>query len=50
MLEQGVHPKIAAERLGHSNITTTLQIYSHVTPTMQHKAAATMERLLSGGA
>jgi integrase len=48
LLEQGVHPKIVAERLGHANITTTLQVYSHVTETMQRHAAATLDRLLGG--
>lgn len=40
LLELGEHPKVVQERLGHSTITTTMNIYSHVTPTMQ-KAAAT---------
>jgi integrase len=31
MLLAGVHPKVAQERLGHSTITTTLDLYSHVT-------------------
>jgi integrase len=35
LLSAGVHPKIAQERLGHSTITTTIDIYSHVTKTMQ---------------
>jgi integrase len=35
-----VHPKIAQERLGHSTITTTLDLYSHVSDTMQEDAAA----------
>jgi hypothetical protein len=34
------HPKVAQERLGHSTITTTLDLYSHVTETMQGEAAA----------
>lgn len=38
LLESGVNPKIVQERLGHSNISTTLNIYSHVTPTMQESA------------
>jgi integrase len=38
MLESGIHAKVVQERLGHSNITTTLNIYSHVTPTMQEDA------------
>jgi integrase len=39
MLRQGVHPKIVQERLGHSKVTTTLDIYSHVTPGLQQAAA-----------
>lgn len=39
MLRQGVHPKIVQERLGHSSITITLDIYSHVTPGLQEAAA-----------
>ncbi|MGH3501726.1 MAG: tyrosine-type recombinase/integrase [Nocardioidaceae bacterium] len=38
LLEMGVHPKVVQERLGHSTITTTMNIYSHVTPTMQKSA------------
>jgi len=39
LLENGVHPKIAQERLGHSTIAITLDLYSHVTHTMQSEAA-----------
>lgn len=46
MLGQGVHPKIVAEMLGHSRIGTTLDLYSHVTPTMQRGAAAEMDAIL----
>jgi integrase len=43
LLMAGVHPKIAQERLGHSTITTTLDLYSHVTNTMQNDAAAKLD-------
>jgi integrase len=43
LLEDGVHPKVAQERLGHSTITTTMDIYSHVTETMQVDAAARLD-------
>jgi integrase len=43
MLLAGVHPKVAQERLGHSTITTTLDLYSHVTDTMQTDAAARLD-------
>ena len=39
MLTAGVHPKIASERLGHSTIGITLDLYSHVMPGMQADAA-----------
>ncbi|MFY9286915.1 MAG: site-specific integrase [Alphaproteobacteria bacterium] len=43
LLKEGVHPKIAQERLGHSTITTTLDLYSHVTETMQNDAAEKLD-------
>lgn len=46
LLAAGTHPKIVAERLGHSTPTVTLNVYSHVTPTMQREAAATLDRVL----
>lgn len=39
MLDQGIAPKIAAERLGHADPALFLSLYSHVTPTMQRNAA-----------
>lgn len=47
MLSQGVHPKIVSEMLGHSQINITLDLYSHVTPTLQRQAAAAVDDLLS---
>lgn len=35
LLKKGVHPKIVQERLGHSSIQVTLDIYSHVIPNLQ---------------
>jgi integrase len=40
-----VHPKIMQERLGHSTVAFTLDIYSHAVPTMQEEAAASVARL-----
>jgi integrase len=45
LLSQGCHPKVVQERLGHENITTTLDTYSHVLPTMQEAAADGLDRL-----
>ena len=38
LLATGVHPKIASERLGHASVGITLDLYSHVTETMQGEA------------
>jgi integrase len=46
MLASGVHPKIASERLGHSKIGITLDLYSHVLPNMQADAAAVVDAAL----
>jgi integrase len=46
MLEQGVHPKVVQERLGHSSITLTLDTYSHVLPSLQEDAAEKLDDLL----
>jgi integrase len=47
MLQQGVNPKIVSERLGHSDISLTLNTYSHVLPPMQEEAAEKMDDLLT---
>jgi integrase len=47
MLKQGVHPKIVQERLGHSSIELTLDIYSHVMPGLQEAAAKRFDDLFS---
>ena len=39
MLASGVHPKVAQERLGHSTVAITMDIYSHVLPGMGAEAA-----------
>jgi integrase len=43
LLLSGVHPKVAQERLGHSTVTTTLDLYSHVTANMQEDAASRLD-------
>jgi integrase len=47
MLQQGVHPKIVSERLGHASIGITLDTYSHVLPAMQAEAAAAFDELFT---
>jgi len=46
LLQSGVHPKVASERLGHSRVGVTLDIYSHVLPGMQEDAASRVDEAL----
>lgn len=46
LLAEGVHPKIVQERLGHADISMTLNRYSHVTPSMQREAADRLDAAL----
>ena len=47
LLSQGVHPKVVQERLGHSQISLTLDTYSHVIPSLQNEAAEKLESIFS---
>ncbi|TAL20617.1 MAG: site-specific integrase, partial [Frankiales bacterium] len=44
----GIHPKVVSERLGHANISITLNLYSHVTEGMDRDAADLVAQLLDG--
>ena len=46
MLASGIHPKVASERLGHSKVGITLDLYSHVLPGMQADAASRLDDAL----
>jgi integrase len=46
LLKSNVHPKIVQERLGHEDISTTLNLYSHVLPGMQDAAARSVDLAL----
>jgi integrase len=39
LLQLGENPKVVSERLGHADVTITLNTYSHVLPTMQESLA-----------
>jgi integrase len=45
LLKRGIHPKIAQERLAHAVISTTMDTYSHVIPTMQKEANKQMDEI-----
>ena len=44
LIEKGFSPLLIAERLGHENIQTTLQIYSHLYPNKQHEVAEMIQQ------
>jgi integrase len=47
LLNEGVHPKVVQELLGHSNIAMTMDVYSHVLPSMQQEAISRLNNTLS---
>ncbi len=48
LLGMGAHLKIAQELLAHSNISTTMDIYSHVFPSMRKEAMGKLDILFGG--
>jgi hypothetical protein len=42
-----VHPKVVSERLGHSRVGITMDVYSHVLPGMQEEAARRVDAILA---
>ena len=49
LLSENVHPRVVMELLGHSQMRTTMDIYSHVMPALAREAADRMgARLLTG--
>jgi integrase len=49
LLGRGVNPKIVSELLGHSTVAITLDLYSHLLPTMQATATSALEAALGNG-
>lgn len=47
LLQKGVHPKVVSEILGHSQISLTLDTYSHVLLSLKKEAAEEMEQALN---
>jgi integrase len=48
LIQQGIHPKVISERLGHTTIAITMDLYSHVMPNMQKEAVQKLDSLLFG--
>lgn len=47
LLAAGIHPKVVQERLGHSDVSMTLNRYSHVMPGMQQLAADALDATIA---
>jgi len=47
MLKQGVPLKVVSERLGHSSISVTADVYAHLIPGMQESAAKLFDDAMS---
>jgi integrase len=47
LLRNRIPAKVVQEMLGHTTISMTLDIYSHVLPDMQQQAAASLDQLLA---
>jgi integrase len=47
-LRNRVHPKIVQERLGHANVSITLDVYSHVAEGLHGDAASRMAEIIFG--
>jgi integrase len=48
MLRAGVSMKAASERLGHSTIVITMDLYTHMVQSMDIEAAERIQRALRG--
>ncbi len=48
LLAQQVPPRVVMEILGHTQISTTMDLYSHVMPAARRNAADLMDRILAG--
>ena len=43
LISQGEHPKVISERLGHSSITVTFDVYGHLMPGMDESVAERLD-------
>ena len=48
LLQAGTPVHVVSERLGHAQVSMTMEVYAHVLPDMQRDAASTMGGLLFG--
>lgn len=50
LIQAGVSPKVVQKRLGHSDISVTLNTYTHVLPSMDQEAATKMDNIIFSSA
>lgn len=50
VLARGVHARVVMEQLGHSQISLTMNTYTHVANELQREATRQLGAALSGGA
>ena len=48
LLKAGVSPKVISERLGHSKVGFTLDVYAHLLPGMDEYAAELLDKVVQG--
>lgn len=48
MLTNGISPKVAQQRLGHADFSTTMNIYSHVLESVDREAANAIDQAIFG--
>ena len=46
MLQAGISPKVMQERLGHSDISMTLNVYAHTVPELNKAAGEKIDELI----
>ncbi|KAA0784084.1 hypothetical protein EXW45_14510 [Bacillus wiedmannii] len=46
LIKQNVNVKLISSRLGHASIKTTLDIYSHVLPSMDKSISDELEKII----
>ncbi|MFC5647645.1 tyrosine-type recombinase/integrase [Paenibacillus solisilvae] len=47
LIQQNINVKVISERLGHSKVGVTLDVYSHVLPSMQQEVAERLDNIIS---
>lgn len=49
LLAEGTHIKVVSERLGHTSVAFTMDVYGHLMPGMQEQAAIAIDQAMAGG-